>query len=142
MLVTCIDSSPRPARLDKWLEILIESGVRHEVLCDFVWIPGSDVARVLSSKNIFFGFDEIYFLKGSPSGIPVLIVRFTSDGASFADGLPDSLASNMTDFGADRYLADGCGLNFAIDSQSAKFVFEPTPTPPPNAPGARLPFPR
>ena len=122
MLVTCIDSYPHPARLGKWLQILSDSGVHFEVFGDYVWIPTSDVARLLNSQKVFFGFDEVHFLETRPPVMPNVIERFTSDGVSFADGLPDRLPSQLAALGADRYLTDGCGLNFAVEASSAESV--------------------
>jgi hypothetical protein len=78
--------------------------------------------RAFSCTGAFVGFDEVYFVKNKPFDMPTLVGRFTSDGVSFADGLPDALPSNLAALGADRYLADGCGLNFAVDASAAESV--------------------
>lgn len=128
MLVTCIDSSPQPARLGKWVQILEQAGVRYEKLRDFVWIHESDASRAFDCKGAFVGFDEVYLLKKKLPDVPVLTSRFTSDGTNFEDGLPDALVSSLTALGADGYLADGCGVNFAIDDGAEKLGFEANTT--------------
>ena len=129
ILVTCIDSSPKPARSPKWLQLLQGAGVEYELFGDFVWIPESDVARVINSRQIFPGFDEIYFLERKPSTVPHSLGRITSDGVNFGDGLPERLVLDLASLGADRCLADGCGLNFAMEAGSAKALLGTSPSP-------------
>lgn len=115
-LVTCIDSCTTPASATGWLRLLNSKGVEFERVGDFVWIPASHLAQSLAIPGAFTGFDELYLVRWKPESGAAISKHFTSDGINFGEALPDELHDQMQSVVADLYVADGCGLNFAVSS--------------------------
>lgn len=116
LLVTRLDSSVSLKDIRKWVEYIAHSGWQYQILGDAVWISSNYVDRVFHEQKTFFGFDEVYLLRGVPKNTPPG-EHFTSDGYDFSKEVPARFIECMTHVGAVRYLSDGCGLNFACESQ-------------------------
>lgn len=114
-LVTCVDSCTKPALASGWMRLLTTNGINVELVDDFVWIPSIHVMQSFNLPRAFVGFDEVYMVGRKPESAAFISKHFTTDGVTFCDALPDELSVQMQSVMADLYVADGCGLNFAVN---------------------------
>ena len=86
-------------------------------LGNVIVVPGgNDILTLIRDEDIFYNFDELYLCPTIPKA-PSISRHFTSDRANFGREVPSEFLALFHDLGAIRYLADGCGLNFACESQ-------------------------
>jgi hypothetical protein len=116
-LVTCLDSGTELKGYGRRLQ-LAHPEWALETINESIWVDGSHVAEFLATRGVLTHFDEMYFLKAKPTAVSVEEI-FTTDRPNFAEKIPSSFVPTMWRFEATRYLADGCGLNFACED----FVF-------------------
>ena len=116
MLITCIDSTPQVSSLKKWMNYIKSKKWDFKVIGNSIWIPSRYVLEVLSEGQTFYGFDELFLLKRLPTeGIDDERV-YTTDSYNFGRHVPNEFVKKFNRLGATRYLADGCGMNFACES--------------------------
>lgn len=118
LLITCLDSTPKVATLSRWMDRLRSGGYRFETTESGVWISSVDVSRLIAEGSTFSHFDEVYLLKDRPCLAGIRSGTFTTDGCNFGEEVPASFAVEFASIGATRYLSDGCGLNFACESET------------------------
>ena len=118
LLITCLDSSSKVIEQKKWLEYLEVAGFAYRFAGSHVWIPSAQIEKLFKEGKTFFGFDEAYLLHGYPKGKKLPRRRYTTDGSNFIDKISVQFIQHMKQLEAIRFLADGCGLNFACESHS------------------------
>ena len=116
MLITCLDSCERVADKQRWLNGLRDRSWDVRIFGDAVWIASVHVPVILCDRSTFSHFDEIYLLSDEPKIKQFSASHYTTDGSTFGDAVPHTFVKRFFDFGALRYLSDGCGLNFACES--------------------------
>ena len=117
MLITCLDSSPQIIELTKWMDYLQRTRWNYRVIGRAVWIDSANVAAVFKQSKTFYGFDEIFLMRGVPRAASLPRYHYTPGGQTFAKRIPSSLTRAIASLKAHRYLADGCGLNYVCESQ-------------------------
>jgi len=78
--------------------------------------PGSQSFRVLLAVSHTVHAAALIFAE--------LIKHFTTDGYNFSEEVPTEFLEMFHAFNAVRFLADGCGLNFACDPAEAELILE------------------
>ena len=119
LLITCLDSSRRVSGLTKWMDMMKEKKIVFQPLGDAVWIPSDSTANLLRAGKTFYHFDEVYlFNADSQPPVPEEIGGgvFCTDCHNFEENIPEEFISRFLDIKATRFLADGCGMNFACES--------------------------
>jgi hypothetical protein len=116
MLVTCLDSNPRPAELVKWLEMVRSKGWGGKVIGSSVLIPAEHVKDVFENRQTFNAFDEVYLVRSPILARVEITAHFTTDGPTFVDQIPEDFLAVFHNLGACRYVSDGIGMNFACES--------------------------
>ena len=116
ILITCLDSTPQVAKLEKWRAHLIHAQINHQVIGDAVYISSQHVEALFKLGKTFYGFDELYLLRQRPALKDLPGRRYTSDGFNFSEQLPPDFVAAFIRLRAEGYLSDGCGLNFASQS--------------------------
>lgn len=117
VFITRLDSSSDLRSLTKWCAYLEAQQWRPRWINNAVWIPWEGVATLFRDGRTFFGFDSIWLLLHKPTAVVLPKANaFTSDGYNFSKEAPEELFVGLKALGATRYLADGCGLNFACES--------------------------
>ncbi len=113
LLITFLDSSV-PCELVKWKERLAGWRVKFSAMrCGYLIYPDS-VETILSAHGTFFGFDEVFLLRGAPKDDFMLLEHFTSERSRFTADLPNVFVDYSNRLAADGFLSDGCGLNFVF----------------------------
>ncbi len=124
MLLTCVDSSQRVSSLLGTDDIFAEAR-RYE---DAVLLPKEAARKIIEQGWPFDGFEEIYLLKlGDSASSPRALQTgrtFTTDSHDFASYVPPEFIQCFQSIKAARFLADGCGLNFACEPHFAKKLEE------------------
>lgn len=115
-LVTCLDSGIELRDYGRRLQVANPKRAL-EIINESIWIDASHVPEVLAARGTLTHFDELYLLKAKPAAVSVVEI-FTTDRANFAEKIPSSFVPTMRRFEATRYLADGCGLNFACEHRA------------------------
>lgn len=120
MLMVCKDSSTDV--------LAIASGSDHEMWKGFephgnaIWLPPATVALQLENGWNCDGFEEIYLLSRPAFTLSISDDKFTSEAANFAESIPDKFLERFRATKAVRFLSDGCGLNFACESDFANAI--------------------
>ena len=117
MLITCLDSTKTVTKLSKWMQMLHNRKYAAECFDDGIWLPADETMRIFEEGLTFHGFDEIYLFKGRPLLLGSPISVFTTDGYNFSENVPPDFINGFLERGATRYLSDGCGLNYACESE-------------------------
>ena len=112
-LLTCLDSDTELEAYGRRLQVANPKRAL-EIINKSIWVEASHVPEVLGARGTLTHFDELYLLKTKPAAVSVVEI-FTTDRANFAEEIPSSFVPTMRRFEATRYLADGCGLNFACE---------------------------
>lgn len=116
LLVTCLDSQPDVASLDKWISHLKNINLEFSVLPDGVWLPAASVPSLLLDRFTFRGFDEAYLLRKEPR-FPLGDKQvFTTDRCKLDKSIPERLLGSFHNLEAIRYVSDGSGMNFMCES--------------------------
>lgn len=118
MLITSLDSCHSPAELVLWLEYLMRNKYNYNIIGQYVWISKEHVWDIINDNQTFYHFDEVYLYDHIPITSPLIDTSFTSDGYLFSKKVPDMFIQQYRNSGASRYLSDGCGLNFACQSET------------------------
>jgi hypothetical protein len=112
-LVTCLDSDTELKEYGRRLQVANPKQAL-EIINESIWVDASHLPEVLAARGTLSHFDELYLLKAKPTAVSLEEI-FTTDRANFAEKIPSSFVPTMRRFEATRYLADGCGLNFACE---------------------------
>ncbi len=113
LLITFLDSAV-PSGLMKWRERLAGWRVRFSVIRSGFLIYPDSVTTLLSARGTFFGFDEVFLLRGAPKEDFVLLEHFTSERSAFTADLPPVFIDCWNRLAPEGFLSDGCGLNFVF----------------------------
>ncbi len=113
LLITFLDSTATSG-LAKWKDRLVEWRVRFSSMRSGFLIYPDSVETLLSFHNTFFGFDEVFLLRGVPKEDFVLLEHFTTERSMFNEDLPTVFVDYFNRLAAEGFLSDGCGLNFVF----------------------------
>lgn len=117
ILITCLDSDINISNKKAILNMLNNIDCKYEVLNKSIFVDSRHVKKVFGVKKIFTHFDEIYLFEGKLDKEIIVNESYTADGYNFDKEVPNEFIRLFTDFGAKRYLSDGCGLNFVCESE-------------------------
>lgn len=123
-LVTMIDSNPAPSAIVPLVRQLASLGGRHVRCLDAaLLVTGAPLAWMLSSGDVFYGFDEVYLMDAEPDAVVVPQERFTADIVQFAGCIPEECLDIVAQLRAEAFLGDGTGigLNFLLTDTPRNF---------------------
>jgi hypothetical protein len=126
MLITCLDSTRPVIKLSRWMQMLDSRKFAAERFDDGILIPASETMRIFREGFTFYGFDEIYLFKDRPLLVKSEKSVFTTAAYNFSENVPLDFIRGFLEIGATRYISDGCGLNFACESEQLLKLIENT----------------
>jgi hypothetical protein len=121
-LITCLDSNPNPASLRNKSPELKSIAKKLEFLGTGLFLPTKLLIKADSNKQIFFGFDEVWFFPNKsiqPKPPSVSLVG----PARLNKARLDKIGRWMADNSCSLALGGGEGLNFVIPARGlARFL--------------------
>jgi len=106
----------------KILSVLKREKIDAHFLFEMSVVKSKDVSKMLR-RELFTGFDELWFFDKTPNATVPRDLVSTSDAVRFEFGLPEIAEYVIKNRSCRLILADGCGLNYATpDSYLAQQI--------------------
>lgn len=118
LFLTCLDSDTNLSNNKVLLDLLKTHNCEYKVINKSIYLNGINNNFLFESKRIFTHFDEIYFINKDIHKEIKIPHQFTTDSFNFQNEIPNEFLKLLNETGASRYLSDGCGLNFACESET------------------------
>lgn len=112
-LITCLDSHPNPASLREKSPELTSIATKLEVRGTALFLPTKALVEAASSRQIFFGFDEVWFFPNDHIR-PKPPVRAVVGPARLNQSRLEKVGEWMSENACSLALGGGVGLNFVV----------------------------